>query len=57
LLVRLTQSRVLWSCASCPVMSDWVWKPPFTAVLWCKTVAWFNLDPCATRNLTVLPGV
>jgi len=39
------------------VYCDWVRKPTFTAVLSCKTVAFFSLDWCASRNLTFFTAV
>ena len=39
------------------LMCDWVRKPAFTGVLSYKTAACFNLDQCATLNLTFFTGV
>ena len=41
----------------CSLMCDWVRKPAFTGVLSFKTAACFNLDQCATLNLTFSTGV
>ena len=42
---------------ACILMCDWVRKPAFTGVLSYKTAACFNLDQCATLNLTFFTGV
>ena len=41
----------------CCLLCAWVRKPAFTGVLSYKTAACFNLDQCATLNLTFSIGV
>ncbi len=41
----------------CSLMCDWVRKPAFNGVLSYKTAACFNLDQCATLNLTFSTGI
>ncbi len=46
-----------WLYVCCSSMCDWVRKPPFRVVLRCKTTECFNLDQCASLNLTFSIGV
>ena len=41
----------------CCLLCAWVRKPAFTGVLSYKTAACFNLDQCATLNLTFSTGI